>query len=251
MPGVSIEDQKVRYGVDKVILTAVGGAVVAFIAWGIIAPQQVFDVSSVALDWVMRNLGWIFTLLAAGLMFFLLILAFTRYGKIPLGLDGEKPEYSTISWAAMLFGAGIGIGIIFFGPYEPLSHYLSPRPGAYEAGTSEAMLKAMAQSAMHWGINAWAIYAIVGLAVAYVSYRRGRVPLMSSILMPLFGNKDTDSWQGRLIDGLAIIATLFGTAATLGIGALQISRGVEVVSCLLYTSPSPRDGLLSRMPSSA
>ena len=83
---------------------------------------------------------------------------------------------------------------------------------------------------MHWGINAWAIYAIVGLAVAYVSYRRGRVPLMSSILMPLFGNKDTDSWQGRLIDGLAIIATLFGTAATLGIGALQISRGVEVVS---------------------
>lgn len=230
MPGVSIEDQKVRYGVDKVILTAVGGAVVAFIAWGIIAPQQVFDVSSVALDWVMRNLGWIFTLLAAGLMFFLLILAFTRYGKIPLGLDGEEPEYSTISWAAMLFGAGIGIGIIFFGPYEPLSHYLSPRPGAYEAGTSEAMLKAMAQSAMHWGINAWAIYAIVGLAVAYVSYRRGRVPLMSSILMPLFGNKDTDSWQGRLIDGLAIIATLFGTAATLGIGALQISRGVEVVS---------------------
>lgn len=129
---------------DKVILTAVGGAVVAFIAWGIIAPQQVFDVSSVALDWVMRNLGWIFTLLAAGLMFFLLILAFTRYGKIPLGLDGEKPEYSTISWAAMLFGAGIGIGIIFFGPYEPLSHYLSPRPGAYEAGTTEAMLKAMA-----------------------------------------------------------------------------------------------------------
>ena len=230
VPGVAIDDQKVRYGVDKVILSVVGGLVVAFIAWGIIAPEQVFDVSSVILDWVMRNLGWIFTLLAAGLMFFLLILAFTRYGKIPLGLDGEKPEYSTMSWAAMLFGAGIGIGIIFFGPYEPLSHFLSPRPGAYEPGTKEAMMKAMAQAAMHWGINAWAIYAIVGLAVAYVSYRRGRVPLMSSILMPLFGNKKSDSWQARLIDGLAIIATLFGTAATLGIGALQISRGVEVVS---------------------
>ena len=230
VPGVSIEDQKVKYGVDKPILFVVGGLVVAFVIWGVIAPEQVFDASSAALDWVMRNLGWIFTALATFLMFLLIILAFSKYGKIPLGLDGEKPEFSTVSWAAMLFGAGIGIGIIFFGPFEPLSYYLSPRPGAYEAASDEAVLGAMAQAAMHWGFNAWAIYAIVGLCVAYVSFRRGRVPLMSSILMPLFGNRSSDSLPARIIDGLAIIATLFGTAATLGIGALQIGRGVELVS---------------------
>lgn len=230
VPGVAIEDQKVKYGVDKPILFVVGGLVVAFVIWGVIAPEQVFDASSTALDWVMRNLGWIFTALATFLMFLLIILAFSKYGKIPLGLDGEKPEFSTVSWAAMLFGAGIGIGIIFFGPFEPLSYYLSPRPGAYEAASDEAVLGAMAQAAMHWGFNAWAIYAIVGLCVAYVSFRRGRVPLMSSILMPLFGNRSSDSLPARIIDGLAIIATLFGTAATLGIGALQIGRGVELVS---------------------
>ena len=230
VPGVAIEDQKVKYGVDKPILFGVGGLVVAFVIWGVIAPEQVFDASSAALDWVMRNLGWIFTALATFLMFLLIILAFSKYGKIPLGLDGEKPEFSTVSWAAMLFGAGIGIGIIFFGPFEPLSYYLSPRPGAYEAASDEAVLGAMAQAAMHWGFNAWAIYAIVGLCVAYVSFRRGRVPLMSSILMPLFGNRSSDSLPARIIDGLAIIATLFGTAATLGIGALQVGRGVELVS---------------------
>lgn len=230
VPGVSIEDQKVKYSVDKTILSVVGGLVIAFVVWGVLAPEQVFNTSSTALDWVMRNLGWIFTALATFLMFLLLILAFSKYGKIPLGVDGEKPEFSTISWAAMLFGAGIGIGLIFFGPYEPLTHYLSPRPGAYEAASDEAVLGALAQSAMHWGLNAWAIYAIVGLCVAYVSFRRGRVPLMSSILMPLFGNRSTDSTPARIIDGLAIIATLFGTAATLGIGALQIGRGVEIVS---------------------
>lgn len=211
-------------------MSVVGGLVIAFVVWGVLAPEQVFNTSSTALDWVMRNLGWIFTALATFLMFLLLILAFSKYGKIPLGVDGEKPEFSTISWAAMLFGAGIGIGLIFFGPYEPLTHYLSPRPGAYEAASDEAVLGALAQSAMHWGLNAWAIYAIVGLCVAYVSFRRGRVPLMSSILMPLFGNRSTDSTPARIIDGLAIIATLFGTAATLGIGALQIGRGVEIVS---------------------
>lgn len=230
VPGVSIEDQKVRYGVDKPIVIIVGLLIIAFVVWGVVNPQQVFDYSSLALNWVMVNLGWIFTTLAAGLMFFLLYLALSRYGKVPLGLDGEKPEYSLVSWAAMLFAAGIGIGIIFFGPFEPMSHYLSPRPGAYDAASQEAIIGALSQSAMHWGINAWAIYAIVGLAVAYVSFRRGRVPLMSSILTPLFRNPSTTSWQARVIDGLAIIATLFGTAASLGIGALQIAAGVEVVS---------------------
>lgn len=232
VPGVSIEDQRVRYGIDKGILGIVGALVIGFVLWGVLAPTQVFETSSTALGWVMRNLGWVFNLLAIGMVLLLLVIAFSRYGKIPLGLDGEAPEYSTASWAAMLFAAGIGIGIIFFGPYEPLTYYLSPRPGAhYDADTAQAIKGAMAQAALHWGINAWAIYAIVGLAVAYVSYRRGRVPLMSSVVTTLWDGR-TDSIPARIIDALAIIATLFGTAATLGIGALQIARGVEVVGGL-------------------
>lgn len=229
VPGVSIEDQKVRYGIDKTILISVGALVTVFVVWGMIQPQMVLDTSSAALKWVMINLGWIFNLLAASMMIVLLWLAFSRFGKIRLGLDDDKPAYSTGSWVAMLFAGGIGIGIIFFGAYEPLSFYLSPRPGAAEPASDAAVGYAMSQSALHWGFNAWAIYAIVGLAVGYVSYRRGRVPLMSSILMPLFG-KDSGSVPGRIIDAMAIIATLFGTAASLGIGALQIARGVQIVT---------------------
>ena len=230
MPGVSVEDQKVRYGIDVPILVAVGLLIIGFVTWGIIAPQQVFDVSGAALGWVMQNLGWLFNVLAIAMVLLLLVIALSRYGKIPLGLDGEKPEYGTASWAAMLFAAGIGIGIIFFGPYEPLTYYLAPRPGApYDAGSMNAMKGAIAQSALHWGVNAWAIYAIVGLSVAYISYRRGRVPLMSAIVSGLWGG-NSSSIPSRIIDALAIIATLFGTAASLGIGALQIARGVEIVS---------------------
>ena len=230
VPGVSVEDQKVRYGVDVPILVTVGVLIIAFVTWGVIAPQHVLDASGTALGWVMQNLGWLFNVLAICLVLLLLVIALSKYGKIPLGLDGEKPEYGTASWAAMLFAAGIGIGIIFFGPYEPLTYYLSPRPGApYDAGSMNAMKGAIAQSALHWGVNAWAIYAIVGLCVAYISYRRGRVPLMSAIVSGLWGGNST-SVPSRIIDALAILATLFGTAASLGIGALQIARGVEIVS---------------------
>ncbi|MBB5830793.1 BCCT family transporter [Brachybacterium aquaticum] len=232
VPGVSVEDQKVRYGIDVPIVVVVGVLIVAFVIWGVIAPQQVLDVSGAALYRVMANLGWLFNVLAIGMVIVLLVIALSRYGRIPLGLDGEKPEYSTASWAAMLFAAGIGIGIIFFGPYEPLTYYLDPRPGApYDAGSMNAMKGAIAQSALHWGVNAWAIYAIVGLSVAYISYRRGKVPLMSSIVSGLWGG-DSTSVPSRIIDALAIIATLFGTAASLGIGALQIARGVEIVGGL-------------------
>ncbi|MDP9850747.1 BCCT family transporter [Corynebacterium lowii] len=230
VPGVSVEDQRIEYRIDRPITLTVGGLILAFVAWGVLAPAQVLSVSTTILNWVMLNLGWVFNTVAVGLVVVLFVLALSRYGRIPLGLDGEKPEYSTLSWAAMLFAAGIGIAIIFFGPFEPMSFYLSPRPGAYEAASEEAVMGALAQSALHWGVNAWAIYAVVGLSVGYVSYRRGRVPLMSSILMPLLGQRSTTSIPARIIDSLAIIATLFGTAASLGIGALQIGTGVEVVS---------------------
>ncbi len=230
VPGVSIEDQRVRYGADKWIVGGVGAAIVGFVLWGVLDPEGVAAAAQAALNWTTQNLGWIFNTLAAGMVIFLLYLALSKFGRIPLGLEGAKPEYSTVSWTAMLFGAGIGIAIIFFGPYEPLSHYFSPPPGAYDAASLEAVKGALAQSAFHWGINAWAMYAVVGLAVAYASYRRGRVPLMSAILAPLMKNYSSGSASSRFIDALAIIATLFGTAASLGLGALQIARGFEIVA---------------------
>lgn len=230
VPGVSIDGQRVRYGIDWWIVGSVGAAILGFVVWGVLDPDGVGSASQSALDWTTQNLGWIFNTLAAFMVVFLLFLALTKFGRIPLGLDGSKPEYSTVSWSAMLFAAGIGIAIIFFGPYEPLSHYFNPPPGMYDAATEEAVKGALVQSAFHWGINAWAIYAVVGLAVAYGSYRRGRVPLMSAILAPLMKNYRSESVSSRIIDGLAIIATLFGTAASLGLGALQIAHGLELVA---------------------
>ncbi|XRD21499.1 BCCT family transporter [Kocuria sp. KSNUG] len=232
VPGVSVEDQKVRYGVDRVVVGVAGALILAFIAWGLVDTDSLTAASTAALNWTMLNMGWAFNVLAIGLLIYLVYLAVSRYGRIPLGLDGDKPEYSTASWAAMLFAAGIGIGIIFFGPYEPMTYFLSPRPGSADPGTVDAMKKASAQAALHWGLNAWAIYGLVGVAVAYTSYRRGRVPLMSSVFAPFFRNGNTDNAAGRTIDILAIVATLFGTAASLGIGALQIARGVEVFTGL-------------------
>lgn len=238
VPGVSVDDQRNRYGVDRVVTVISGALILAFIGWGIIDTASLTSVSTAALQWTSLNMGWAFNSLAVGLLVYLLCIALSRYGRIPLGLDTDEPEYSTASWAAMLFAAGIGIGIIFFGPFEPMTYFLSPRPGSVEPATLEAMKLASAQAALHWGLNAWAIYGMVGLAVAYASYRRGRVPLMSSVFAPFFRDGRTDNAVGRIIDILAIIATLFGTAASLGIGALQIGRGVEIFAGLGETGNS-------------
>ena len=230
VPGIGVDEQRVRYGTDRLVFGVAAALILGFVAWGILSTDSLKAVSDVALAWVVTNTGWLFSALIAILVVFMLFVGFSRFGKIPLGVDGEKPEYSKFSWIAMMFSAGVGIGLFFFGPYEPLTYYLSPAPGTADPETAEAIHKAMAQSYFHWGLNAWAIYALVGAAVAYGSHRRGRVPLISSIFTPLLGRSRTDGLAGRAIDMFAIVATLFGTAASLGIGALQIGRGVEIVS---------------------
>src|SRR5690625_5717378 len=135
-----------------------------------------------------------------------------------------------MSWVAMMFSAGMGIGLLFYGPYEPLTYFLD-LPIGFDAadGSADAMRAALAQTTLHWGPIAWAFYALVGGAIAYSAYRRGRAPLISAIFEPLFGSR-TQGWMGAVIDIFAIIVTLFGTAISLGIGALQIGRGFEVRS---------------------
>lgn len=134
------------------------------------------------------------------------------------------------SWVAMMFGAGIGVGIFFFGPSEPLSHYISPPPETVAAETPAALHMAMAQSHFHWGLAPWALYAFVGAAMAYSCFRRGRVSLISSVFHTLFGQSPAGSVMGKIVDIFAIWATLFGTAASLGVSALQIGEGYKIIS---------------------
>ncbi|MPY84511.1 MAG: BCCT family transporter [Actinophytocola sp.] len=211
---------------DRVVFVVSAVIAGAFLAWGVFATANLSSVSSAVLDWLITNTGWAFLLAATGFVLFALWLAFGRYGKIPLGQDGERPEFRTVSWIAMMFSAGMGIGLMFYGVAEPLSHFVAPPPGTVPGGTDAAVETAMATSLFHWAIHPWSIYAVVGLAIAYGSFRRGRKQLISAAFAPLFGERVSEGPMGRLIDILAIFATLFGSAASLGLGALQIGSGL-------------------------
>ena len=230
VPGIGVDEQRRRYGLDKLVFGVAGALTVAFVIWGIADPASVGEVAGAAYSWTMNHLGWLFNAVATVVLISLLILAMSRYGRIPLGKDGETPEFSTFSWVAMLFAAGLGIGVMFWGPSEPLTYFITPPPLTHEAESTEALHRALAQTYYHWGFHAWAMYALVGGAVAYAAYRRGRSLLMSSIFERLFGKKHSEGWAGQLVDIFAIIATLFGTAAALGIAVLQIGEGVVIVS---------------------
>ncbi|QCU77305.1 BCCT family transporter [Citricoccus sp. SGAir0253] len=230
VPGIGVDEQRHRFGVDRIVLGVTGVLVVAFVAWGVASPESVSVAAAAAFGWAMTHAAWLLNLSAIAALGAMLYIGFSRFGRIKLGRDDEEPEFSRFSWVAMMFAAGIGVGLFFFGPSEPLAHYLSPPPETVEARTPAALHQALAQSHFHWGLHAWAMYALVGGAIAYASYRRGRVPLVSSVFRTLFGARQTEGFAGRLVDIFAIIATLFGTAAALGLAALQIGQGVEIVS---------------------
>ena len=229
VPGINVEDQRNKFGLDKPLFFITAILIVAFIIWGVLMPDSVASTSSSAFGWAITNAGWLLNITMMLAIVTMAYIGCSRLGRIKLGTDDEEPEFSYFSWVAMMFGAGIGVGIFFYGPSEPLSHYLTPPPHTVDGNTVESLHQAMAQAHYHWGISPWAAYALVGAAIAYSSYRRGRVPLVSSIFKPLFGSRDTDGPVGKLIDVLALIATLFGTAATLGLSAIQIGEGVSII----------------------
>ncbi|MBP2367104.1 choline/carnitine/betaine transport [Pseudonocardia parietis] len=221
------------------------GAAIAllFVIWGIAAPDSLSSTSGAMLDVVMRAGGWGFILAATGFVVFALFLAFSKFGRIKLGTDTEEPEFRTVSWIAMMFSAGMGIGLMFFGVNEPLSFFTtSVPPGAAEPGTTEAMQVAMATSLFHWTLHPWSIYAVVGLAIAYSTFRKGRRQLISQAFIPLIGKSAAEGPIGKAIDILAIFATLFGSAASLGIGAFQIGGGMQIVG---WTDGAAGPGVLA------
>jgi len=215
---------------DRVVFGVTAALALAFLAWGFFDTASLGSASSAALTWSVTNLGWLFVVLASAFVVFIIWLAASKYGNVPLGKDDEEPEFRTISWIAMMFSAGMGIGLMFYGVSEPLSHFVTPPPGTGAAGNPDAVQNAMATTLFHWALHPWAIYAVVGIAVAYGVFRKGRSQLISSVFEPLIGKRQTDGAAGRVIDILAIFATLFGSAASLGLGALQIGSGLEIVS---------------------
>jgi choline/glycine/proline betaine transport protein len=199
--------------------------VLAFVAFTLIAPDAAESLFVSLQTGIVSNFSWYYVLAAAFFVGFSIFVGFSRFGSIKLGKDTDEPEFSTASWFSLLFAAGMGIGLVFYGVSEPLSHFASPRPGI--TGTeSELAQQAMVQTFLHWGLHAWAIYVVLGLALAYAIHRRGRPVSIRWALEPLLGRRVRGGW-GNLIDVLALVGTLFGVATSLGLGVLQIGAGLE------------------------
>ncbi|MDT0449071.1 BCCT family transporter [Streptomyces hesseae] len=213
-------------------LVAIGmAAVLAVVAWAALAGKSFDRVSSSALGWVLSNFAWLFVIAADVFLVLCVVIAFSRYGRIRLGADDSTPEFGNLAWIAMMFSAGMGIGLMFYGVGEPLQHFVSPPPGSgVTAGSPAAARTALEYSFFHWTLHPWAIYGTAGLALAYAGFRKGRGNRLSSVFVPLLGQERADGWPGRVIDLLAVFATVFGTATSLGLGALQVSKGLNITA---------------------
>ena len=187
---------------------------------------------------IVDGVGWWYVLSATAFVIFALWVGLSRSGRIKLGRDDEEPEFSVISWFTMLFAAGMGIGLVFWGVAEPLNHFSAPPETTGEVGSDasgEAVMasqsalegSAIGESLFHWGLHAWAIYVVVGLGLAYMTFRRGRPLSMRWLLEPIFGRKLTESWVGHVIDIVAIVGTVFGVVTSLGLGVQQVVAGLS------------------------
>lgn len=201
--------------------------------WGIIFPNDLGNKAYRAFDFLVSKFGWFYLISVSTFLFFCIYLLFSPYKNIRLGNDESRPEFSTFSWIAMLFSAGMAIGLIFWGVAEPLSHYLNPPHDLAIAGTQEAITISLRYSFFHWGLHAWANYALFALAIAYFQLRKGYPALVSSIFIPLIGEKNARGPIGMMIDLLAIFATVTGIATDLGLGTMQINSGLN----MLYKIP--------------
>ncbi len=222
-----MQESRTRAGrMDPLVFYPTAAVVVAFVLWGVLATESLASTADSVLSWVIEHFGWLFVLSTLSFLIFAAFLGLSRFGKLRLGRDDEQPEFRTTSWVAMMFSAGMGIGLMFYGVGEPLSHMAAPPNGAAQPNTPAAAEVAMEYSYFHWALHPWAIYAIVGLALAYFVHRKGAPNLISSAFRPILGDR-VEGPIGRGIDGLAIFATLFGSATSLGLGALQINSGMN------------------------
>ncbi|MGP3319568.1 BCCT family transporter [Mycobacteroides abscessus] len=184
-----------------------------------------------------EGVGWWYILTATGFVAFALYCGFSRVGTIRLGRDDEQPEFSFPAWLAMLFSAGMGIGLVFYGVAEPLSHYVHPPASrGIPAQTTAAANQAMSLTLFHWGLHAWSIYVVVGLGMAYMTYRKGRPLSVRWLLEPLLGRQHVEGFIGDVVDVVAIVGTLFGVATSLGFGITQIAAGLQYLGWIQVTN---------------
>ncbi|MGU3342529.1 BCCT family transporter [Staphylococcus succinus] len=204
------------------IYSAIIVAIVVLI--GAVLPEQFDTITNGIKLWITDKLGWYYLILTTFIVFFCIFLIFSPIGKLKLGKPNDKPEFNTVSWFAMLFSAGMGIGLVFYGAAEPMADFAAP-PTA-DPKTTAAYTEALRSTFFHWGFHAWAIYGVVALALAYSQFRKGEPGLISRTLRPILGNK-VEGPIGTIIDVLAVFATVVGVAVSLGMGALQINGGLN------------------------
>jgi glycine betaine transporter len=223
---ISLLRKNIVYSVS-LLLTSI------FIVLGIFFQESLTDAASAFLSTTIDYFGWFYLMATLAFLFFSTFLMFSRYGKIRLGEETDRPNYSTWSWLAMLFSAGMGIGLIFWGVAEPVFHYTSPPTG--DGSTADAANLAMTYTYFHWGLHPWATYTIVGLSLAFFQFRRKLPGLISSVFYPILGER-VHGPIGKTIDILAIFATVFGVATSLGLGTMQIAGGMNAIFGLPNTT---------------
>ncbi|MCH9669348.1 MAG: BCCT family transporter [Actinomycetia bacterium] len=202
--------------------------IIGLIVFAVIYASTAADAFTRLNSVIADGVGWWYVLVITGFVVFAIYCGASRIGTIRLGEDDEKPEFSTVAWLAMLFSAGMGIGLVYYGVAEPLTHYVNPPESLGVAGqTDEAADQAQALTLFHWGLHPWAIYVVVGLGMAYMTYRRGRPLAVRWLLEPLLGRKRIEGPIGHAVDVTAVVGTLFGVATSLGFGITQIAAGLE------------------------
>jgi len=212
-----------RYRINPPVFFTSVVLVVAFVLLAVLLPEASERWFTAVQDWVINQAGWFYVLVVAGFLVFVVALAASQYGRIKLGPDHSTPDYSYVSWFAMLFSAGMGIGLMYFGVAEPIMHFSDPPVG--DPSTVAAARQAMRITMFHWGLHAWAIYAVVGLALAYFSFRQGLPLTIRSSLYPLIGERIYGP-IGHAVDTFAVLGTLFGVATSLGFGVIQVNSGL-------------------------
>ncbi|KQR21656.1 BCCT family transporter [Microbacterium sp. Leaf151] len=206
----------------------------AFIAFALLFPNAAEATFGAVQTSIVSAFNWYYVLIAAFFVVFALAMGFSRFGNIKLGQDDDEPEFSTMSWFSLLFAAGMGIGLVFYGVSEPLSHFVEPRPGV-EGTPNQLAQQAMSQTFLHWGVHAWSIYVVIGLALAYAFHRRKRPRTIRWALEPILGARLVQGAWGNAVDVAALVGTLFGVATSLGLGVIQISAGLDYLGIV---SPS-------------
>ncbi|HEU5034855.1 MAG TPA: choline BCCT transporter BetT, partial [Mycobacteriales bacterium] len=212
--------------INKVVFGGSAAITLTIAVWAILAPTSAADTIGVVVGWATEWFGWFYIALATAVLVFVIFLGVSRYGRTKLGPEHSRPEFSTFAWAAMLFAAGIGTDLMFFAVAEPVTQYLAPPVGQGE--TVEAARDATVWTLFHYGISGWGMYALMGMALAYFSYRMNLPLAIRSSLYPIFGKRV----NGRLGDGVdiaAVVGTIFGVATSLGIGVVQLNFGLDAL----------------------